>query len=109
VRKPVRTLGLTLWMALVIVWLGGFTINSIATLLSLLALYLLLSQVETRTRRPLRSYGRLLVASLFLFLVMVVGVAWSGGVVWLGAIFWLAISLMGAIWVVHYERTEPLA
>jgi hypothetical protein len=96
-------------MALVIVWLGGFTLNALATLLSLLALYLLLSQVETRTRRPLRSYGRLLVASLFLFLVMVVGVAWSGGLVWLGAIFWLAISLMGAIWVVHYERTEPLA
>ncbi|WP_010544357.1 hypothetical protein [Sphingomonas elodea] len=63
---------------------------------------------ESRAQRPARSFIRLALGSALLFLFLVVKVASWGGDVTMSATMWLAVTVLGAIWTIHYERTELL-
>jgi hypothetical protein len=65
-------------------------------------------RVEARARRPALSFYRLALFSAFLFFPIVVGTWMSGGSLPLAAFMWVAMTMLATIWVVHYERTEPL-
>lgn len=96
--------GLGYWLWLLVMWLvisrfsldwGGLVVMSLTAIGYL---------VETRTRRPRRSFYRLALASTALFLLLVVGF-WDGYVV-LAFMTWAAITALAAAWTIHYERTE---
>ena len=99
-----------LW-ALLFVWcfaIGGASFRSLASAAVLLTFGATLWWNERRARRPARSFIRLALGAALLFLFLVVETARQGGDFRLGAILWFGLSVLGAIWTIHYERTEPL-
>ena len=61
----------------------------------------------SRLDRPARNYFVWGLATIAIGLVLVAMPAALGRNIMFGAITWAAIALLGLIWVVHYERTEP--
>lgn len=104
---PHRTAVNPVWLSLLLIGPIGLSIRSLVSGLILLGFGLAAFFVERRTRRPARSYLRLLLFSALLFSFFVIDVAsWKGDWV-LGLIAWLGVSCLTAIWTVYYERTEP--
>lgn len=62
--------------------------------------------IETRTVRPWRNYARLGWASSLVGFFCVVTPARDGLPV-LGLIAWAGVTLLGLIWCLYYEATEP--
>jgi hypothetical protein len=111
VRRGAGRLGGALWLVVVLVWFGGamdYPLYTLFCLVTLLTFGLAFHWVDANTRRPRRTFFYLGLASAALSFPMVVSAEWSGGSIVLGAVTWAGMSLLAAIWAIHYERTEPL-
>ena len=66
-----------------------------------------LQAVETRTRRPVKTHLRWVLATLTFGLLLVFLPLLLGANVIVGAILWFGLSAAGLVWALYYERTEP--
>ena len=107
IRPLPRHIGLALWAAAFLVWRGGLNLFTIASVIAMIGLGLALYWVETRTMRPRRTYYLFALGSVLLFFPLV-AVAPPGASMLLGALVWAGISVLVGIWVVYYERIEPI-
>ena len=73
----------------------------------ILALMLLGLHLVTRLQKPLGTYLLLGIASAMAGLLLIVTPVMAGSSPLFGAITWAVVTLLGVIWVVYYERTEP--
>lgn len=96
------------WLAVMFFATVGLSFRSVIDAAVLCAFGVGLWLNETRTKRPMRSFIRLALLSALLLLFLIVEVASWGGAVTMSAIMWFGVTALGAIWTVHYERTEPL-
>jgi hypothetical protein len=87
---------------------AGLSLRSVTSAIVLFAFGVAGWLVETRTVRPRRSFFRLSLGSALLFLFLVIDVGLWGGNAVLGAITWFVIAVLGLVWTIYYERTEPL-
>ena len=101
------------WLAATVLFLlnffrRGIDLFSVALTAIIVALSFAIEQVETRTRRPLRNFLRVALASFALALVLILMPVMMGAGLWIGLILWAALSGGALVWCVYYERTEPL-
>jgi hypothetical protein len=100
------------WLAAAVLFLLGFVrqgidLTGIVLTAVMVALGFAVEHVETRTRRPLKNYLRVALASFALGLVFVVMPLLMGAGIWIGLILWAGLSGAALFWCVYYERTEP--
>lgn len=62
---------------------------------------------DTRIRPPGQYYWRLALASFLIGWLFLSISLMSDAPVWPATILWAGMTLLGAIWVVFYNRTEP--
>lgn len=103
----------SVWLAAVVLFLLNFLrlgidFFSIALAAIVVALGFAIDHVETHSRRPLKNFLRVVLASFALALVLIVMPVMMGAGLWIGLILWTALSAAALVWCVHYERTEPL-
>lgn len=104
--RQVRGLVFPLWLAVLYFASAGLSIRSVRGALVFLVIVCVGWLVETRSRRPNRSFYRLGMASALLAWLVAEFAAGDG---WLfGAVLWLGMTALGLIWTAYYERTEPL-
>ncbi|WP_206366545.1 hypothetical protein [Sphingomonas gei] len=103
-----RTWYFPVWLAVMFFATVGLSFRSVTDAVVLCAFGVGLWLNETRAQRPARSFIRLALGSALLFLFLVVQVASWGGDVTMSAIMWVGVTALGAIWTIHYERSEPL-
>lgn len=109
-KKPYRPRWMFwLWLPVAFFGIAGVSLASVKSALLLLTFGLLTWRVETQARRPRRSFYRLALVSGLLFSFLVVGSATGFGSLVIGSLIWFAITILGLIWTIYYERTEPLA
>lgn len=102
-----------IWLAATVLFLlnflrHGIDFFSIALTMIVVALGFAVDRVEQNTRRPLRNFLRVALASFALALVLIVMPVMMGAGLWIGLILWTALSGAALVWCVYYERTEPL-
>ena len=85
----------------------GFSLFSIGMLAGLFLLLGALSAIETRTIGPRRRYWRLALLSSALIGLLGPMLIFSGGDLVLAAFAWTGLTVLGLVWVAHYNRTEP--
>lgn len=112
-RSPLKPWRSALWLTTAIVVVLGFALQGIhpltvALIAALIAFGFAVQYVENRTRRPLRSYLRVGLASAVLALALIGMPLVMGAGLWIGLILWAGLSGAAFAWIVHYERTEPL-
>lgn len=101
------------WLAATVLFLlnffrQGVDFFSIALTAIIVALGLAVEHVETQTRRPLKNFLRVALASFALGLVLILMPVMMGAGLWIGLILWTALSGGALVWCIYYERTEPL-
>jgi hypothetical protein len=101
------------WLAAVVLFLlnfirHGIDLYSLALTAIAVAIGFAIEHVETQTRRPLKNYLRVALASFALGLVLVAMPLLMGAGIWIGLILWAGLSGAALFWCVYYERTEPL-
>jgi len=100
------------WLAAAVLFLlnfvqRGIDLFSIILTAIVVALGFAVEHVETQTRRPLKNYLRVALASFALGLVLVAMPLLMGAGIWIGLILWAGLSGAALFWCVYYERTEP--
>lgn len=100
------------WLAAAVLFLlsfarHGIDIASIVLTAIVVALGFAVEHVETRSRRPQKSYLRVALASFALALVLIVMPLLMDAGIWIGLILWSGLSGAALAWCIHYERTEP--
>jgi hypothetical protein len=103
-----RTWYFPVWLAVMFSATAGLSFRSMIDAAMLCAFGIGLWLNETRAQRPARSFIRLVLGSVLLFLFLVVQVASWGGNVTMSSLMWVGVTVLGAIWTIHYERSEPL-
>lgn len=101
------------WLAATVLFLlnffrQGIDFFSIALTAIIVALGFAIEHVETQTRRPLKNFLRVTLASCALAIVLILMPVMMGTGLWIGLILWAALSGGALVWCVYYERTEPL-
>ena len=101
------------WLAAAVLFLlkvlrQGVDLFSIALTAIVVALGFAIDHVEQHSRRPLRNFLRVALASFALALVLIVMPVMMGAGLWIGLILWTALSGAALVCCVYYERTEPL-
>ena len=94
------------WLALMFFATVGLSFRSLVDAGVLCAFCIGFWLNETRVLRPARSFCRLTLGSALLFLFLVIEVGSWGGDFTMGAVMWLGVTVLGAIWTIHYERSD---
>ncbi|NIJ38780.1 hypothetical protein FHR22_003504 [Sphingopyxis panaciterrae] len=100
------------WLAAIVLFLlnfvrHGIDLSSIVLTAIVVALGFAIEHVETQTRRPLKNYLRVALASFAVGLVLVAMPLLMGSGIWIGLILWSGLSSAALFWCIAYERTEP--
>jgi hypothetical protein len=103
-----RTLIYCAWLMIMFFAMAGFSRSSLVEAAILGTFWIGFWLNETRVRRPLRSFLRLALGSVLLFLFLVVDGARSAGDIAIAMAFWLGVTGLAVIWTAYYERTEPI-
>lgn len=101
------------WLTAAVLFLLNFVrrgtdLYSVALTAIVVALGFGIEYVETQTRRPLKNFLRVALASFAVGLVLVAMPLLMGAGIWIGLILWIGLSGAALFWCIHYERTEPL-
>jgi hypothetical protein len=99
-------LAIVSWLVLA-TFRSGLRISGLVWLAAGLCLSVAFWLIESRSRRPARTFYLLALFSIILALFCVaVPLANHSGIV-TGVIGWAGITLLATIWAIHFERTEP--